>query len=278
MTLPAASPELRVAVVVPAKDEERRIGACLDALAGQVGVGASEYEVLVVLDGCSDATAEVVAGRRARHPDLALHVLDGPDRGVGAARKLGMDVACRRLASVCGPGALIASTDADSVVAPDWLSAQLLLVEGGAGAIGGRIELAGGGSDLPKHVLDWYEEQSRRRYARVISTGPETPQEHWQFSGASMSVTVEVYRRVGGLQGVRYLEDEHFEQTLEEAGVGIFRSSSVRVTTSTRTTGRAERGLATDLFRVVNGAACDAGAPPDASREEPDVKTRIRSG
>lgn len=271
MTLPAPGPGLRVAVVVPAKDEEERIGACLDALAAQVGVEPSGYEVLVVLDGCSDNTAEVVAGRRLRHPNLALRVTEGPSRGVGAARKLGMDVACARLVSVRSPAeALIASTDADSVVAADWISAQLSLLESGAEAIGGRIELAGGGLDLPSPVLDWYKKQSRARYARVVSAGARMPQEHWQFSGASMSVTAEVYRRVGGLQDVRFLEDERFERTLEEAGVAILRSSAVRVTTSTRTNGRAERGLATDLSRAAGRLLYDGGLQ-NARREDAGV-------
>ena len=54
-----------------------------------------------------------------------------------------MDLAAGTLlASGRGRG-LIASTDADSVVAPDWLRTQLDLVAGGADAIGGAIDLSG---------------------------------------------------------------------------------------------------------------------------------------
>lgn len=252
MRLPAPDSDLRVSVVIPAKNEEERLGACLAALAGQVGVKTSEFEVLLVLDGCVDSSREVAMECLERHESLRLRLLEGPDRGVGSARKLGMDAACERLAAVEGPDGLIASTDADSVVAPDWVSAQLSLVGDGAEAIGGKICLVDGGENLRADVIEWYEEQGRERYAKVLARQGEDSftQDHWQFSGASMSLTVEAYRRIGGLESVRYLEDERLERQLENSGVRVVRSAAVRVTTSDRTRGRAERGLAFDLARA----------------------------
>ena len=58
-------------VVVPARDEEELIGACLDALAAQRGVEMA-WEVIVVLDACTDDTAARVAEASARHPQLAV--------------------------------------------------------------------------------------------------------------------------------------------------------------------------------------------------------------
>jgi len=43
-------------VVVPARNEEAFVGPCLEALAAQAGVGSSEYEVLLILDRCTDRT------------------------------------------------------------------------------------------------------------------------------------------------------------------------------------------------------------------------------
>ena len=71
---PGAAPAaLRAVVVVPARDEEQRIGACLDALAAQVEVEPEAYEVIVVLDACGDGTEAAVEEARRRWPDLALH-------------------------------------------------------------------------------------------------------------------------------------------------------------------------------------------------------------
>ena len=49
---------LRACVVVPARDEADLIGACITALAHQTGVARDEYEVILVLDRCTDATAK----------------------------------------------------------------------------------------------------------------------------------------------------------------------------------------------------------------------------
>ena len=52
-----------------------------------------------------------------------------------------MDVACARLESVGRVDGLLATTDADSVVAPDWIARQLEAIGAGAEAIGGEILL-----------------------------------------------------------------------------------------------------------------------------------------
>lgn len=256
MILPAPEPALRVSVTVPAKNEENLIGRCLLALAAQVGVRPQEYEVLLVLDGCTDATEERAREVAARHPDLRLHFLRGPGIGVGFARRTGMEAACSRLHAAGRPDGLVASTDADSVVAPDWISSQIRLAERGAEAIGGRILLECGGSSLPEAALGWYERQAEARFRRVLSLARGDLSEHWQFSGASLSLRAGTYRRIGGLPSTRDLEDEGLERALEDAGVGIYRSLAVRVTTSARTAGRASRGLAHDLAaHVGNGAS-----------------------
>ena len=62
--LPAPAATVRAVVVVPARDEEQRIGACLEALAAQVEVAPEEFEILVVLDACEDETRTVVESFR----------------------------------------------------------------------------------------------------------------------------------------------------------------------------------------------------------------------
>jgi glycosyltransferase involved in cell wall biosynthesis len=45
-------------VCVPARDEELLVGRCIRALAAQRGITRDAYEVVLVLDGCTDATRE----------------------------------------------------------------------------------------------------------------------------------------------------------------------------------------------------------------------------
>jgi glycosyl transferase family 2 len=113
--LPVPAAALRACVVVPARDEEALVGACLDALGAQDCLAPGEYEVLLVLDRCVDAT-ESVARATAHRGGLTLLVLESLGTGVGHARRHGMDVAWERLTAVGRTDdGLIACTDADSV-------------------------------------------------------------------------------------------------------------------------------------------------------------------
>jgi glycosyltransferase involved in cell wall biosynthesis len=232
---------LDAVVVVPARDEEDHIGACLEALATQRGVARDAYAVLVVLDACRDATAQRARAAAARHPGLQLALLDGPGQGVGAARRVGMDEAARRLLAAGRPRGLIASTDADTIVAPDWLARQLELVAAGAQAVAGDIRLAG----APPDPAARRAVRGARRLALVRERDPAA--EHPHFAGASMALTAETYVTIGGMEPLRALEDDALGRRLEAAGVHIARSADVRVHTAARTDGRAPRGLAYDL-------------------------------
>ena len=237
-------------MVVPARNEESLIGSCLAALAEQKGISAEEYEVLLVLDRCTDATEERAMEVAAQHPVLRLRLLEGPGRGAGHARRVGMEKAYARLLSLGRADGLIASTDADTVVAPDWLSTQLAVASRGARAIGGRIELRDDG-DLAEDVAGWHAEQGRLRQRELLagldSTDEPLRAEHWQFSGASLALTAAAYAEIGGLEPRAALEDEYLERALSRCGIPIERPLSVRVATSARLVGRANRGLARDL-------------------------------
>ena len=246
MKLSPPDPGLRACVVVPARDEQDLIASSLLAMAAQTSIEPYEYEVLLVLDACTDATAERAREVADAHPLFRLRLLDGPGLGSGHARRTGMDAACERLTRLDRLEGLIASTDADTVVAPDWLSVQLAATERGARAIGGRIQLGPG--SLPQAVLRWHSERGRSRHHKLL-TDPDRlgAAEHWQFSGASLALTAETYARVGGLEPRATLEDEGLEQILRKERIPIERLLSVRATTSSRLEGRANQGLAYDL-------------------------------
>ncbi len=244
--LPPPHPALQISVVVPARNEEALVGSCLAALAEQEGISTQEYEVLLVLDQCTDATEVRALEVAAEYPDLRLYLLEGPGRGAGHARRVGMEEAYARLLSSGRPDGLIASTDADTVVAEDWLSAQLETASQGARAIGGHIELRDD-ADLPPGVVGWRAEQGRLRQRELLAVGDPVQAEHWQFSGASLALTAATYAKIGGLKPRAALEDEYLERALARCGVPIERPLAVRVATSARLVGRAKRGLARDL-------------------------------
>ena len=105
--LPPPSPDLEISVIVPVRDEARRLPATLRALAMQrdrdgAAFDRRRYEVIVLANNCSDASAAIVRELAARQPGLALHVVEVrfPQAlaHVGHARASLMNEACRRLA------------------------------------------------------------------------------------------------------------------------------------------------------------------------------------
>lgn len=262
MIAQVAEQGLRAIVVVPACDEQDRIGSCLRALAEQYGVERGAFEVVLVLDHCHDETRAIALRAAALAPRLRLIVLDSPFPGAGHARRAGMDFACDRLLEAGLGQALVASTDADTRVAPDWLAMQLALAAAGARAIGGRIDLdLDEAAELAPAVLRTRSANARARHAHVLAwdtrhAGADDDasvrdavacRDHHQFSGASLAVTAQTYREIGGLPVVDALEDEALQRLLEDNRIPIVRSDRVYVTTSARTNGRAPRGLSRDL-------------------------------
>jgi GT2 family glycosyltransferase/glycosyltransferase involved in cell wall biosynthesis len=77
---------LRVSVVVPTRNRKQKLLACLDALARQ-SILPQEYEVLVIDDGSSDGTREMLEARRF---PFALRYYRQEAAGPGTARNLGV--------------------------------------------------------------------------------------------------------------------------------------------------------------------------------------------
>jgi len=232
---------LSAVVVVPARDEERWIAGCMAALAGQT-VACGSFEIVLVADACSDGT--VAAARAAADAlSLALDVIPGPGTGSGGARRAGMDAAAERLLSAGRPNGLLATTDADTRPAPDWLARQLIHLGNGALVVAGLVELDS--AELHGAVRRRRESDAAVRLADVRALDPAAAHHH--FAGASLGMTAAAYRQVGGLEPTAALEDEAFAERLQAHAIPILRASDVRVRTSVRTDGRARRGLSVDL-------------------------------
>lgn len=231
-------------VVIPARNEQAMIPGCLQALARQT-LDRDRFDVLLVADACSDRTADV-ARDWSQRLGLRLRTIKGPGAGSGPARQLGMDAAAERLMADGRPDGLIATTDADSRPAPDWLERQLRHLASGVQAVAGLIELdPSEASRLPDAVLRRREADAAKRLERLRSGNPSA--DHHHFAGSSLGVTAAVYQQVGGLEPVTWLEDEAFQQRLADNGISVRHAADVRVLTSARVNGRAHRGLGVDL-------------------------------
>lgn len=262
--LPPPRVGLRVSVIIPAKDEATNLPATLAALAAQTTMQGQplafdSYEVIVLANNCRDTTAAVVRSQAQRFPGLVLHVaelcLQGEMAHVGRARRLLMDEACARLEQVGASAGIIASTDADTRVVPTWLAAIQTEIAAGADAVGGRILTEAEEYRRPGlQALQRIQTRDAAYHllcARLEDQLDPVPTDRWprhhQHFGASLALTTQAYRQVGGLPEVRFLEDEALCQALRRHDLTLRHSPAVQVFTSARRDGRVEVGLSWQL-------------------------------
>lgn len=174
-------------VIVPARNEERLIGRCLDALRAQVRKGV---EVIVADDGSTDATARVVA---ERFPEV--RVLRLPHRGSAAAR-------AAAIAEARAPR--IAFLDADCVPDPGWIDAALR----GDGIVMGRVRPEPTFRARLLHLLDFGEFLDA------------TPHDLRNFALLNVAGPADLFRRVP-LPDVAHSHDRLWSSRLVRAGHAI---------------------------------------------------------
>jgi len=118
---------LAVSVIIPMRNEERYIGACLDSVLAN-DFPEEQYEILVADGESEDRSREVVLGKAAAHPGIRL--LHNPGRFVPS----GMNICIRQ-----ARGRYIIRMDAHSEYPADYIANCVSELERtGAGNVGGR--------------------------------------------------------------------------------------------------------------------------------------------
>lgn len=83
------STALDLSIILPAYNEERRLPKSLDRIHAYLAAGGWRAEIIVVDDGSSDGTAQLVEELGAKYPELRL-VRNGRNRGKGYSVRHGM--------------------------------------------------------------------------------------------------------------------------------------------------------------------------------------------
>lgn len=107
---------MKLSVIMPAHNREAFIGTAIRSLLAQRN--EADLDIVVVDDGSTDATAEVVAALAAEHPVVRL--IRQPHQGVAMARNTG-------LANIHPEAALVGFLDSDDACAPGRLAAEIPL-------------------------------------------------------------------------------------------------------------------------------------------------------
>ena len=214
-----------VGVVIPAHNEEDLLPACLAAVRQAARpVAPVPVHVIVVADSCTDQTA----GRAARSGASVLRI---QARCVGAAWAAGMWQLLRRTWHLDPATVWLATTDADTLVPPDWLSKQLRHAAAGWDAVAGMVTVTDWAGQ-PPHLAAVF----RQHYGHGRGT-------HSHVHGANLGFTARAYLAAGGFQPIATAEDHALITALSAAGSRILRSTEGSVRTSARRHARAPRGF-----------------------------------
>jgi glycosyltransferase involved in cell wall biosynthesis len=180
---------MRISVIVPAFNEEDCILACLESLAAQTH---EDYEVLVVAGG-NDATANIAT-------QYAKIVTDRKNAGAAAARNQGAAKA---------RGDILAFTDADTIVAKDWLKRIEKAMAKGAAAVGGVVKPLGGNA-IDSAIFKINQDLFYRASAALG---------FYQLSGNNSAYDAEAFRAAGGFdETLRMMEDTELANRIAKRG------------------------------------------------------------
>ncbi len=196
---------MKVSVVIPAYNEEKYIEDCLAAIEEQKD---SKVEIIVVDNKSTDCTGEIAE----RYADK---VVREDKKGVAIARQRGFLEAT---------GEIVAYTDADTVVAEDWIENIRESFNGKTIAVYG-----------PVYLLDGYAiEEAASKYAFTYFLQLNHLIGLPNISGQNFAVKREVIKKVGGFNTkLKSAEDVELGRRIKKIGELEF-NSKLRVYTSAR--------------------------------------------
>lgn len=207
-----------IGILIPVHNEEQLLDLCLETIkqaAAHPALKGEQVEVLVVLDSCTDRSADIARAH-------GVMILEVAARNVGQARAEGAAFLLDRGAR------WLACTDGDSSVASDWLAEQLAL---DADAVCGTVTPG-----------DWNNEISAAAQAAYLKHYQQRDG-HRHIHGANLGVSSIAYISAGGFPSLTCHEDVHLVRQLELIGARIAWSCRPRVTTSTRLDSKARGGF-----------------------------------
>ena len=229
-------PLTRVIVVIPARNEEQRLPAALEAvdqarrLLAALDPRAPEVAVWVVADRCTDRTQQIAQGWPG------VRTVQSDHGNVGAARAAGVIAAIGNAEDPALATLWIACTDADSQVPPDWLISQARHARNGTDLLLGTVR------PDPKEMTSAV---SALWFARH-----ELDDGHPHIHGANMGIRADTYRRAGGFPSLAEHEDVQMVERIRQLGATILSTGDSPVLTSARPAGRTPAGMAGYLTQL----------------------------
>lgn len=191
---PSFQPQTRITVLVPARNEERNIRACIDAILAQE-YPAELLECIIIDDHSEDSTAAMV--HAYSDPGLRLISLQTvlPEGAVNSYKKKAIEAGV-----AAANGELIVTTDADCLVPPAWLRTIAHTYEKAQPClVAGPVRMSAGKGWLPAfQALDFLSLQG-------ITAASVYKGFHSMCNGANLAYTKKAFHSVDGYQGIDHL-------------------------------------------------------------------------
>lgn len=106
---------LKLSIIVPVYNVEKYLPKCIDSLI----CGDGGYEIILINDGSTDGSPDILADYAARYPAL-IRIITTPNGGLGHARNTGIDAAM---------GGYLLFVDSDDYLSPDALGSILAALD-----------------------------------------------------------------------------------------------------------------------------------------------------
>lgn len=254
--LSPASPHLKIVVIIPAKNEASHIQLTLQALLDQQEnsgnpFNPSIYEILVLCHNCTDTTYDICQEFRSTNAMANLQILRLNSEiatTVGSARRILMNIAYSRIQD---PQGLIVSTDADTIADPYWLNTLKTYIKKNVGLVCGFIKadyhnIQG---QALKYLLakDLYL-MLQAQLESLLLPDPKNPWPRHNYNwGPNLAIKRDVYKKVGGISLLSFLEDVDLYNKVAAQGYVVKHCMDAIVTTSVRIHSRCDEGFGAEL-------------------------------
>ncbi|WP_026449476.1 glycosyltransferase [Aequorivita capsosiphonis] len=246
---------LTMGVIIPAKNESETILETLTSLKIQedhnsVLIDKEFYEVLILCHNCNDNTFEICTKFSKENSDINLHILELNSEvanTVGAARRVLMNIASSRL----NRNGLIISTDADTIPDKKWLFNLSHYINQDISLICGliNVNLQNLAPQTQKYLAakDEYLLLKARFESEILPNEFDPWPRHSYNWGPNLAIRNQVYKAVGGINPLHFLEDVDLYNRVVSSGFKIRHCINSKVKTSTRIDSRCTEGFGAEL-------------------------------
>jgi cellulose synthase/poly-beta-1,6-N-acetylglucosamine synthase-like glycosyltransferase len=187
------TPSVSFSVIIPARNEEARIAACLESVLNQ-NYPSHLFEVIVVDDFSTDSTAAIVQELQQHHPNLYLLQMAKLMKGtqLNSYKKKAIELAIQQ-----AKGDWIITTDADCIAGKEWLLSYSSFIDrNNAVFIAAPVKFINTGSFLSIfQCLDFMSLQG-------ITAASVSEAFHSMCNGANIGYNKKVFYEVGGFKGI----------------------------------------------------------------------------